>query len=72
MTKRQFRGGSDYEAVSHFLRGLYRPENRDGKLARRAGFSSIPQVEEPTRDLGVIQVRPTNRVGLIRPREEGL
>ena len=30
MTPREFRGGSDYEAVSEFLVGLYRPENRDG------------------------------------------
>jgi len=30
MTLRAFRGGSDYEAVSEFLIGLYQPENRDG------------------------------------------
>jgi len=30
MTLRTFKGGSDYEAVSEFLAGLYQPENRDG------------------------------------------
>lgn len=30
MTVREFRGGSDYGAVSEFLVGLYRPGNRDG------------------------------------------
>jgi GNAT superfamily N-acetyltransferase len=30
MTLRAFKGGSDYEAVSEFLIGLYQPANRDG------------------------------------------
>jgi predicted N-acetyltransferase YhbS len=30
MKLRQFRGGPDYEAVSQFLVGLYRPDSRDG------------------------------------------
>ncbi len=30
MTRRQFRGGDDYEAVSRFLISLYEPGNRDG------------------------------------------
>ncbi len=29
-TLRQFQGGSDYEAVTEFLSGLYQPQNRDG------------------------------------------
>jgi predicted N-acetyltransferase YhbS len=30
MTVRHFAGGSDYEAVTDFLGGLYQPDNRDG------------------------------------------
>ncbi len=30
MKPRQFRGGSDYAAVSEFLIGIYQPDNRDG------------------------------------------
>ena len=30
MTRREFRGGADYETVSRFLTSLYQPENRDG------------------------------------------